>query len=179
MPFQSLKKRKFWWRCMALVILLPILLFGVLVLYIYSEQDDIIQNEISILNTQHKGLITIGDTHLSLFSNFPDLSFKIDDVKIYETKEITQRAILDVADIYIGFNIWDILDGTYQIRSLIVDEGFFDIVFHTDGTINLQNALKPLSASEGNPDEFATIQLKNITLYDLDIHKKDETNIRI
>ncbi|TVZ51392.1 AsmA-like C-terminal region-containing protein [Dokdonia sp. Hel_I_53] len=175
MQFQFLKKRKFWWRSIAFLILLPILLTGMLVLYVFSKQDEIIQNEIAILNTQHKGLVTIGDTHLSLFSNFPDLSFKVDDVKIYETKETSQRAILDVADIYIGFNIWDILDGNYQIRSLIVEEGFFDIVFHTDGTINLENALKPLTTTENNPDEFANIQLKNITLYDLDIHKKDET----
>ena len=77
MQFAFLKKRRFWFRFIASIVLLPILLFGVLVLYINIKQDDIIQNEISLLNKQHKGLVTIGDTHLSLFSNFPDISLKI------------------------------------------------------------------------------------------------------
>lgn len=175
MKLKFLKKRKFWWRFIVVILLLPILFFSAVVLYIYSEQDDIIQNEIAVLNKQHQGLITIGDTHLSLFSNFPDISFKVDDVKIYETKDANATAILDVADIYTGFNIWDIVNGNYNIRSLIIEEGFFDIVLHKDGTINLQNALKVFEETETESSAFANIQLKRIKLRNLDIHKKDET----
>jgi hypothetical protein len=154
------------------MLLLPILLISALVLYIYVEQDDIIQSEITILNRQHKGLITIGDTHLALFNNFPDISFKIDDVKIYETKEANAAVILDVADIYMGFNMWNIMNGDYSIRSLLIEDGFFDIVLHKDGTMNLQNALASFEKSDS--DEFANVQLENVKLYNLDIHKKDE-----
>ncbi|WP_299886985.1 AsmA-like C-terminal region-containing protein [uncultured Lacinutrix sp.] len=175
MKFRFLKKRKFWWRFISITILLPILFFGAVVLYIYSEQDAIIQNEIAILNQEHQGLITIGDTHLSPFSNFPDISFKIDDVKIYETKEANASVILDVADIYLGFNIWRIVKGDYNIRSLIIEEGFFHFVLHTDNTNNFQNALSS-SSDEEDSDGFANIKLKNIELRNLDVHKLDEIN---
>ncbi|WP_044397916.1 AsmA-like C-terminal region-containing protein [Lacinutrix sp. Hel_I_90] len=174
MKLKFLNKRKFWWRFIVVMVLLPILFFSAVVLYIYSEQDHIIQNEIAVLNKQHQGLITIGDTHLSLFKNFPDISFKVDDVKIYETKDANAAAILDVADIYTGFNIWDIMNGNYSIRSLIIEEGFFDIVLHKDGTINLQNALESFEETETKSDAFVNIQLKSIKLHNLDIHKKDE-----
>ena len=118
-------------------------------------------------------MITVGDTHLSLFGNFPDISFKVDDVHIYETKEQNAPVILDVADIYVGFDIWDIVNGDYSIRSLLIEEGFFNIVIHEDRTINFQNALK--SFEEKESEEFANIQLKNIKLRNLDIHKRDET----
>ena len=173
MKLLFLKKRKFWWRFIAIAILLPVLLFSALVLYIHVKQDTIIQSEIAILNKQHKGLITVGDTHLSLFGNFPDISFKVDDVHIYETKEQNAPVILDVADIYVGFDIWDIVNGDYSIRSLLIEEGFFNIVIHEDRTINFQNALK--SFEEKESEEFANIQLKNIKLRNLDIHKRDET----
>ncbi len=172
MKFIFLKKRKFWLKFISIIILLPALFFSALILYIYTKQDDIIQNEINILNQQHQGLITIGDTHLSLFSNFPYISFKIDDVKIYEAKDVNTELILDVADIYMGFNIWDIINGDYTIKSLLIEEGFFNIVLQNDGTTNFQNALAPFEESES--EEFSNIQLKNIELRNLDIHKLDE-----
>jgi len=173
MKFTFLKKRKFWRRFILITILLPVLFLSAIIAYIYVKQDDIIQNEITILNQQHKGLITVGDTHLSLFGNFPDLSFKVDDVHIYETKEDDAPVILDVADIYMGFNIWDIVNGDYIIRSLLIEEGFFNMVVHPDRSLNYQNALTPFEKTEGG--EFSNIQLRNIKLRNLDIHKRDET----
>jgi len=173
MKFTFLKKRKFWRRFILITILLPVLFLSAIIAYIYVKQDDIIQNEITILNQQHKGLITVGDTHLSLFGNFPDLSFKVDDVHIYETKEDDAPVILDVADIYMGFNIWDIVNGDYSIRSLLIEEGFFNMVVHPDRSLNYQNALTPFEKTESG--EFSNIQLRNIKLRNLDIHKRDET----
>jgi len=82
---------------------------------------------------------------------------------------------LDVADIYIGFNIWRIVKGDYNIRSLIIEEGFFNIVLHKDDTNNFENALAS-SSEENENDDFANIRLRDIELRNLDIHKLDETN---
>ena len=175
MKFIFLKKRKFWWRFIAITILLPVMLLSAIILYIQAKQDDIIQNQIAILNKQHKGLITVGDTHLSLFGNFPDISFKVDDVHIYETKDDDTSVIMEVADIYVGFDIWDIINGDYNIRSLLIEEGVFNLVLHKNGTNNLQNALASFEKTEG--EDFSNIHLKNIKLRNLDIHKKDENTL--
>ncbi len=173
MKFEILKKRKFWLRFIVGVILLPLFFLGATLLYITAKQNSIIKNNITTLNKTHKGFVTIGDTHLSLFSNFPNISFKVDDLKILETKENDSPVIMDVKDIYVGFNLWDIINQNYNFRSLIIEDGFFDIVIHEDKSLNLLNALKPFDETES--EESIDFNLTKIKLRNLDIHKKDES----
>ena len=171
--FSFLKKRKFWFRFVGFAVFIPVLLFSILILIVYINQDEIIQAEIDALNKGHKGKITIGDTHLEPFKNFPYISIRIDDVRILESKLPDAEEILNVADINLGFNIFDIVFGDYDIQGLIVEEGDFNIILHKDGTTNIQNALA--TSDEGESEEPMDIHLKNIELRNLDIHKFDET----
>lgn len=175
MKFGFLKRKKFWKRFALLVVGLPVLLFTVVLLIVYFKQDAIIQGEIDAMNASHHGYIEIGDTHLAPFENFPDISIKIDHVRVWEHKYDDAPIILDVADIYIGFNLWDIISGKYDIQSLLVEDGFFNLILHEDGSNNLQNAL----AIEGDTavEEPMDIHLKNVELRDLDIHKLDEATM--
>lgn len=174
MKFKFFKRKKFWWWFLSITIFLPIFLFGSLILYVYLKQDDIIQSQIEEMNKHHKGLIVVGESHIAPFAEFPYMSIKIDDVKIYENKEDHAPVILDVADIYIGFDIWDIVSGNYDIQTLVVEDGFFNIVQHKDGSNNLANALAtPDGEEESDP---VNIHLKNIELRNLDIHQLDESS---
>jgi len=174
MKFEVLNKRKFWLRCIVGIILVPLFFLGVALLYITANQNSIIKNNIAKLNKEHKGFVSIGDTHLSLFNNFPDISFKLDDLKILETKANNSPVIMDVKDIYVGFNLWDILKGNYNFRSLIIEDGFFDIVIHEDKSLNLLNALKSFDDTDTENEESIDFNLTKIKLHNLDIHKKDE-----
>ncbi|MHA7863191.1 AsmA family protein [Flagellimonas marinaquae] len=178
MKFIFLKKRKFWLRLMVLSILLPTLLFGALLLYIHRAQKEIIQENINALNEQHEGRILVADSKLSLFGNFPYISMKLNDLEVYETKADNAPLMMEVDHLYVGLNLWDIVQGNYDIQSLRVKEGTFHIVMHPDGTNNLQNALQ--SANETEEAEPINIHLKKIKLENLDIHKLDEaTNMDI
>ena len=172
------KKRKRLLKIGIWILLLPMLLFSSAILIIYLKQDAIVQSQINTMNKEHIGLIKIGDTHLAPFENFPNISLKIDDVQIFETKDENKTAILDVKDIYVRLNLLHILQGNFDIQSILVEEGFFNIVLHKDGSINLENALATTEDTESkNP---LNIHLKSITLKNLDIHKLDEaTNVDI
>jgi len=98
----------------------PVLCIGILLLYVQNQQSEIINGEIDLINQEHKGLITVGKSNLSLFGNFPDLSIKIYDVKVFETKAVNAPLIMDVKDIYVGFNFWDIVSGNYDIHSVLI-----------------------------------------------------------
>ncbi|MDG1477637.1 MAG: hypothetical protein P8Q14_10860, partial [Vicingaceae bacterium] len=162
----------------AWILLIPIILFIVLISIIYTKQDQVIQSQLSEMNKGHQGLLKIGDTHLALFENFPNISFKIDDVKVYETKNDQEKAILNVADIFIRFNIIDIIKGNYDIQSILLENGTFNIVIHEDGSTNLEHALATTESSERN--QSLKIHLKTIDLLNLDIHKFDEsTNVDV
>lgn len=166
-----LKIKKFWKRILLVLIIVPILGIGGLILYIQNNQSDIIKGEIAKLNQEHKGRITVGESELSLFGNFPYISLKVYDVKAFETKADNAALIMDVKDIYIGFNFWDIVNGNYDIQSVLLEEGVFNIVIHENNTTNIENSL--LSTSE--TDTTATnIHLKKIQFKNLDIHTLDE-----
>jgi len=166
-----LKIKKFWKRIVFLLIVIPILLVGGLALYIQSNQSDIIKSEIAKINKEHKGLIRVGDSELALFDNFPYISLKVYDVQIFETKEDDAPLIMDVKDIYVGFNLGDIIKGNYDIQSLIVEEGVFNIVIHEDNTTNIANCLASTSEKE---ESSTNVHFKKIELKNLDIHTLDE-----
>jgi len=140
-------------------------------LYIQSNQSEIIRAEIANLNKTHKGLISVGKSELSLFGNFPYVSIKVYDAQVFETKQDNAPIIMDVEDVYVGFNLWDIINGSYDIQSLLVEKGIFNIVIHANNTTNIQNALTNTSNSE---TPSANIHLEKIKLKDLDIHTLDE-----
>lgn len=163
---------KFFKRIIFWVFVIPFFVFGAILFIIYLKQDTIVQSQIAKLNTNYKGKIIVSDSHLAPFSNFPDISIKVDDVVIYEGKEPNSDIILDVADIYIGFNFWDIVASNYDIHSLIIEDGFFDLVHHSDGKTNLENALA--SSTANTNEEPLDIHLKKIALKNIDIHQREE-----
>ncbi|MEP0265377.1 AsmA-like C-terminal region-containing protein [Dokdonia sp.] len=166
-----MKIKKLWKRILIGLILVPIVLVGGLILYIQSNQSEIIKGEIAKLNQEHKGLISVGESELSLFGNFPHISIKVDDVQVFETKEDNAPIIMDVKDIYIGFNLWDIVNKNYDIQSVLVEEGVFNIVIHENNTTNIQNSLASTSEIE---TPTTNIHLKKIKFKNLDIHTLDE-----
>ncbi|AUP80491.1 AsmA family protein [Flavivirga eckloniae] len=166
-----MKIKKIWKRILLVLILVPILLVGSLMLYIQSNQAEIIKDGIAKLNQEHKGLISVGKSKLSLFGNFPHISIKVYDVQIFETKEDHAPVIMDVKDIYVGFNLWDIVNQNFDIQSILVEEGVFNIVIHENNTTNIQNSLA--GTSETETSSF-NVHLKKIKLKNLDIHTLDE-----
>jgi hypothetical protein len=172
-----MKVKFFKWIVFWLVVI-PVALFAAVLLIAYLKQDAIVQTQIATLNSQFQGKITVRDTHLAPFANFPDISIKIDDVVVSESKAAEAASILDVAHIYIGFNLWDLVAGNYDIHSLLVKDGFFDLVLHTDGKTNLENALA--SSAEKSDGPPLAIHLQKIELQNIAIHQREEaTNMDI
>lgn len=170
MKLNAVKRRMFCKRLIVIVVVIPISLIAALLLYIQVNQAAIIQNNIAKLNEDYKGAIKVGKSELSLFGNFPDISIKIDDVKLYESEEDNAFLIMDVEKIYVGFNLIDIAKGNYNIHSILVEEGVFNIVIHANNTTNIQNAI----ATKNSDDSTTNIDLQKIKLRNLDIHKLDE-----
>ena len=166
-----MKRKKFWKRILAVLIVAPMLVLGGIVLYIQNNQSKIIKDEVAKLNKEHKGRISVGESDLSLFANFPYISIKVDEVQIFETKEANAPIIMNVEDIYVGFNLWDIVQGNYDIQSLVLEEGVFNIVIHENNTTNIQNSLASTAETE---TPSTNIHLKKIELKNLDIHTLDE-----
>lgn len=170
MKAKCLKRILFWF------LVVPLLLVFIALLVVYAKQDIIVQAQITSLNENFEGEIAVGDVHLAPFESFPYVSLKIDDVVIKESKHADATILLDVADIYVGFTFWDIVMGNFDIHSVKVDDGFFDLIVHPDGKTNLQNALTSTKATTEEEGESSTfeIHLSKIELHNIDVHQLQE-----
>ncbi|MEO1213673.1 MAG: AsmA-like C-terminal region-containing protein [Bacteroidota bacterium] len=167
-----MKRRKIRWFFF-FAFLIPLSLLGFTLVYVSQNQQAIVQAEIDALNQGFQGKISVGETHLAPFENFPYISIKVDSVKIFESKEENAYSLLEVAGIYVGLDISDIIQGKIDIKKLLIEDGFFDVVLHKDGTNNLSNALA--TQGEETESEPLHIHLQNIELRNLDVHKINES----
>jgi hypothetical protein len=168
---------RFWLRLLLWSSLTIITLFLILLAVIYKNQDWVVQQLLDDLNKGHQGEITLKDSHISPFANFPYISIDLEEVKIYENKEHDSKVIFDVHDIYLGFDIWTIISGKYETKSIRMKDGFINLVQHKDGSFNIANALLPLDTTvteEESPEELFHLDLKSIKLTNVDIHKFNE-----
>ena len=175
MKFNFLKRRKFWKRFIVGLVALPIVLFSTVVMVAYFKQDAIVQKLVSKLNGDFVGEIEVEDSHISLFENFPYISIDLDHVKVYEDKELHKNPIVDLEDVYAGFDLWTILSGSYDIKVLELKNGYIHIVQHEDGELNIVHALSTTKPVEEIEEDFH-INLKSIELIGVDIYKLNESN---
>ncbi len=167
-------KAKRFKRIICWFLLMPLALVAIALLVIYAKQDAIVQSQIDSLNKSFEGEIAVGDVHIAPFESFPYISLKVDDVLIKESKAEDATVLLDVADIYVGFTFWDIIVGDFDIHSLKVDDGFFDLIVHPDGKTNLQNALTSTEATTEEESSTFEIHLSKIELNNIDVHQLQE-----
>ena len=167
-------KSRLFQRLLFWVLLVPVALISIVLLVMYIKQDTIVQSHIKSMNATYGGEITVGDIHLAPFESFPYMSLKIDDVKIKESKDQNASVLLDVADIYIGFHLWEVATGNFNIHSLVVEDGKANILIHKDGITNIQKALTTSSEETPESDELMEIDLRKIELRNLDIHQLQE-----
>jgi len=168
------KRRKFWRNLLVLLVLLPFFLFGVFLVYVYQKRDKIVQTEIENINREYRGEIQIGATHLAPFKNFPYISIRVEKVIFLESKEAGARSILEIEDIYVGLDLRDLIGGKVDIKKISIEDGFFEMVLHEDGTNNLSNAF----SSEQDTSESGAlhVHLKSIELKNFELRKKDKSN---
>lgn len=167
------KTKKFWKRFVLYLIVTPMLLFSLVVLIVYWKQDALVQELIATLNKDFKGEIRISDSHVSPFENFPHISIDLENVRIYEAKKLSEKPILKIKDVYVGFDIWTILSGKTEIKSIKAENGKIFLTQHNDGSLNLLNALSSEKEAEAIEEELH-LDLKSIGLKNIDVQKYNE-----
>ncbi|WKZ61303.1 MAG: AsmA-like C-terminal region-containing protein [Cyclobacteriaceae bacterium] len=162
-------------QLLALFILVPTLLFGILTALLYWKQDSVVQELVATLNEDFTGTLEVDDSHISPFANFPYISIDLDHVRIYEDKEKDDQPLVEVEDVYLGFDIWTLLKGTFEVKSLKFSNGTIKLIQHLDGTFNIGNALSKTKEIEDPGEEFH-MDLKSIQLQNIDLLKINEAN---
>lgn len=170
-----LKSKKFWKRFVILLFIVPIFLFLLLIGIVFWKQDAIVQELIGNLNKDFKGHFELRDSHISPFENFPYISIDLENLIVYVDENDKENPVINIKDVYIGFDIWTLISGKFDIKTIKLKNGFINLIQHTDGTLNLTNAFEPIEKVESTGEEFH-LDLQSIEIENVDINKLNEEN---
>lgn len=170
-----LRSKRFWKRFIILVFVLPLCLFGILIGVLYWKQDSVVQHLIEDMNKDFKGMVEITGSHISPFETFPYISIDLEHVKVHETKEKNTTPIVDVAEVFLGFDIWTIISGKMEVKEIKLKEGNLNIIQHPDGEFNILKALATNKEIE-DPNEEFHLDLHEIIVENIDLKKVNEAN---
>ena len=123
------------------------------------------------LNKQLATELTASRVTLNLFKSFPDAKLTFHDLRIRENIPESSNNVLEAQKLSFRFNIWDIIRGTYDVKSLEAEHGTLRLLTSPDGRVNY-DVLK--SSDEVGTSEQFELNLQTVVLNDINIRYLDE-----
>jgi hypothetical protein len=151
---------------------LPLMILLVGIALVAWKQGELTQRALQQLNQTFTGELVLERSTISPFANFPYISIDLQGLTFYPQKGIQQDPIYQVKDLYVGFSIWDIVRGDYQVKSLKIKGGFLKLVKNELGEINLF-ASKNLHMDDEGSGESLDFSLASVKLDAFDIIFED------
>ncbi len=153
---------------------LPIVFSILVVGLVYKNQDLIVQKALAKLNENFAGHLELEDSHVAPFANFPYVSIDLEQVKFYESKSKNTPPLYEAADLYLGFNLLDLIRGIYHIEKITIKNGHLDAIRYPNGDINLLLAKGMKDNPSDTTDTSFYFDLKNLIVQDFTILYEDQ-----
>ena len=161
-----------------------IILFISIFIIVFTYETEITNKVLNKLNKSINGEITISSLQVDPFKQYPNISI---DLKGTHIKNSNKKTIIKVDAFYIGFDVIEILKGTYDIKEITLEKGIINIINDKDG-LNIENIFPiDTSITEKEIDKNnkpITLTLKQLNLEDVTISyvdkiKKENLSIQI
>jgi hypothetical protein len=119
-----------------------IVLVGIAVGILATQQERLVLMAVSELNKKLPGELIVDGSDLSLFQNFPYISIGLKNVKLFPGKAATDRPIYQAERMFIGFSLADILKQQYHVKVILLKNGRVDLVQDSTGGLNIVEAVR-------------------------------------
>jgi hypothetical protein len=161
------------YKSLAITVALPLSLLTIVIAVAYHTQDKMVAFLVEHLNKDFQGRVSIEGSHISPFANFPYISIDLEGLQLFESKADTCTPLLRVHDTYIGFELWSILRGNYNIKTILLKGGDALVIQDHDGHFNI---LQALSGTSDSASQGTYLDLNSIVIKDLHLKKINEAN---
>lgn len=149
-----------------------IILAGISVAILYSQQQRLVGMAVQELNKQLPGKLAIGGSDISVFQNFPYISIGLKNVQFYASKAATGKPIYEAERMYIGFSLPDLLKQQYHVKAIVLKNGRLDLVQDKDGRLNIVEAGRISSDTTMSKDTTSApldLAIKKVVLKNMDL----------
>lgn len=159
-------------RSLILIFTLPLLILSVVIFLVFLNQDSIVQSLIKTANEDFKGQIVLRESHIAPFANFPYISIDLQGFKVFETDDESLEPVIEIQDVYVGFDLFTLLTGKFDVKSIKLENGDVNIEEYQDGSFNIAKAFETYVPKEADElkKEFH-FDLKELIFSNMDIHK--------
>ena len=169
------KNRKFWKKALWATLVVPIMFFSLVTTWVILNKDMVIQKFIDQANQDFKGAIVIQKTTIAPFESFPYISIDLQGFQVYENKDKKNAPIINLKDVYIGFDIWTIIEGNFEIKTIKLKEGSLDIIQDLEGKYNIVKAFETQKEIDDVSETFP-LDLQKIQIVNVDVNKTNLTD---
>lgn len=145
--------------------ILLISLVTVLIGYIFYNKEEIKQQALSQINTILQTKIEAERIGLNLFKNFPQIGLGLEDVWVQDAFK-NNEPLLQAQKVFIGFNVWDMINKNYKIHTLRLEGGQINLLIDKKGRGNYQI----FSDHDTSASEPVLLNLQKVILKDMNIH---------
>jgi hypothetical protein len=152
-----------------------VILVGLAWTIFHFQHQALVQDLLQKVNQDFKGCISIERTEISFVEDFPLIDIDLKGLRIYETKDLSKGPIAHFDDLYVGFNLWTIINGSMEIKQIHIEKGHCDIIQYNEKEFNILNAFLPTAPIESVEEEFH-LDLKSIVLKDVHLSKENRLN---
>lgn len=132
------RKRIFRFLLITFLSVVGLIITGVVILF--TQQQRLTKLAVAELNKQFPGELMIGKSSVNLIENFPYVSIALHNVKFYEDKSRKTPPIYELGRLFVGFSLPEVLNQKYNVRRLILKDGYVNILKRTDGLVNIVEA---------------------------------------
>lgn len=164
------------WKWLFFLLGVPVLFMTTVMALLFFHQDSVLKNVLDEVNTSFEGKMTIDDIHITPWKAFPYISVDLENVRFYENEDTTCLPLYAFEDIYVGFDVWDIVKNNYVVKSIKIERGHLDIIHFEDGTYNILKAKNTFP--EDSTESGLKIDIKNWDINDVFISFSDHITRR-
>ena len=159
-----------WKKAIVAFLGIPLLFFAVITVVIVLKKDAIVQELLSKANQDFKGKIALSGTTIAPLENFPYISIDIKDFQVFETKNSNEKPIINLQDVYVGFDLWTVIQGKYDVKTIKLANGKINIKQYQDNSFNIVKAFEPTKKVDDLEKEFH-FDLQKIKIKNVDVLK--------
>src|ERR1700760_1070134 len=134
------KTRKRLLRFILFPILTLLLLIGIAVALLFSQQQRLVSMALDQLNKELPGELTIKGSDITIFQNWPYISIGLQQVKFYPGKNTGDKPIYEAERMFVGFSLPDVLKQKYRVKAIVLKNGRLQLVQDTAGRLNIVEA---------------------------------------
>lgn len=159
-------------RSLIFLFTIPVFILSIVIFLVYLNQYKIVQSLIKTANDDFKGQMLLRESHIAPFANFPYISIDLQGFKVFETDDETRTPIIQIEDVYVGFDLFSLLAGNFDVKSIKLSNADISIEEYADGSFNIAKAFETYvpKASDELKEEFH-FDLKEVIFSNVDVHK--------